>query len=111
MFDASGAKVFGDVAAMPPIPVDGARACRAGAASAGSSGFEPALFVARRRPDGAVVLFGRSLREVYDLQGSVLRALAIALLPTVLVILAIGAFLRAAPRSGSSASTTRSSAS
>jgi hypothetical protein len=27
-----------------------------------SSGFEPAPFVARRRPGGAVALFGRSLR-------------------------------------------------
>ena len=56
-----------------------------------STGSEPALFVARRRSDGGAVLFGRSLREAYDLQETVLRALAIALVPTVLVILAIGA--------------------
>src|SRR5208337_5065971 len=53
---------------------------------------EPAIFVARRRGDGGVVVFGRSLREAYDLQETVLRALAIALAPTILLILAIGAF-------------------
>ena len=56
-----------------------------------SSGAEPAIFVARRRPDGGVMLLGRSLREAYDLQETVLKALAIALLPTILLILAIGA--------------------
>ncbi|RBP04155.1 signal transduction histidine kinase [Roseiarcus fermentans] len=91
LFDPSGAKAFGDVDAMPPIPADGAAHVVAQQRLPDSTRFEPALFVARRRPDGAVVLFGRSLRDVYDLQESVLKALAIALLPTVLVILAIGA--------------------
>ena len=39
-----------------------------------------------------MLLLGRSLRESYDLQKTLLRALAIALLPTILLILAIGAF-------------------
>ncbi len=39
-----------------------------------------------------MVLFGRSLREAYDLQETVLQALGIALAPTILLILAIGAF-------------------
>ncbi len=92
LFDASGAKIFGDVPAVPSIPVDGAAHIVRQQLLPDSSGFEPALFVARQRPDGAVVLFGRSLREVYDLQATLLTVLAIALLPTVLVILAIGAF-------------------
>ena len=92
MFDPSGAKIFGDVPAMPPIPVDGKAHAVRQQLLPDSSGVEPALFVARLRPDGDVVLFGRSLREVYDLQGIVLRVLAVALLPTVLVILSIGAF-------------------
>ncbi len=37
------------------------------------------------------MLLGRSLREVYDLQETMLRVMAIALAPTVLLILAIGA--------------------
>lgn len=99
LFDPSGAKIFGDVTVMPPIPADGAAHTVREQLLPDSSAYEPALFVARRRPDGGVVLLGRSLREVYDLQESVLRALAIALLPTVLVILAIGAvFARRAAR-------------
>ncbi len=99
LFDANGAKVFGDVPAMPPIPVDSAAHVVRQQLLPNSSGIEPALFVARRRPDGAVVLFGRSLREVYDLQETVLRVLAITLPPTVLVILGIGAiFARRASR-------------
>ena len=54
---------------------------------------EPAIFVARRlRRTAACLLLGRSLRETYDLQENLLHALAIALLPTILVILSIGAF-------------------
>ena len=53
---------------------------------------EPAIFVARRLADGGVLLLGRSLLETYDLQKTLLRALAIAILPTILLILAIGAF-------------------
>jgi signal transduction histidine kinase len=53
--------------------------------------------VARRLPNGGALLLGRSLWVTYGLQGTLLRALAIALLPTVLMILAIGAiFARSA---------------
>jgi signal transduction histidine kinase len=92
LFDAKGAKLFGDVPAMPAIPVDGQAHVVPEQLLRDASRSEPALFVARRRADGGVVLFGRSLREAYDLQETVLRALAIALAPTVLLILAIGAF-------------------
>ena len=52
---------------------------------------EPAIFVARRVADGGVLLLGRSLFDVYGLRQTLLRALGIALLPTILLILAIGA--------------------
>jgi signal transduction histidine kinase len=88
----SGALIFGNVPAIPPIPFDGKAHFVQQQLLPDSSGLrEPALFVARRRPDGSVLLLGRSLREAYDLQETVMRALAIALLPTILVILAIGA--------------------
>src|SRR5208337_5325711 len=58
LFDAKGAKLFGDVPAVPSIPVDGAAHIVRQQLLPDSSGFEPALFVARQRPDGAVVLFG-----------------------------------------------------
>jgi signal transduction histidine kinase len=91
LFDANGTKLFGDVPAMPPIPVDGGAHVIRAQALPDASGAEPAIFVARRRPDGGVMLLGRSLREAYELQEIVLRALAIAILPTILLILAIGA--------------------
>ena len=92
LFNARGVKLFGDLPAMPAIPVDGLAHVVPKQLLPDSSGFEPALFVARRRADGGVVLLGRSLREAYDLQETVLRAMAIALAPTILVILGIGAF-------------------
>jgi signal transduction histidine kinase len=92
LFDANGAKLFGDVPAMPVIPVDGQAHVVPEQLLPDASRSEPAIFVARRRADGGVVLFGRSLREAYDLQETVLRAMGIALAPTILLILAIGAF-------------------
>ena len=91
LFDKAGVRILGDVSGVPPIPVDGRAHVVPQQLLPDSSGYEPAIFVARRRLDGAVVLFGRSLREVYDLQATVLRVLATTLLPTVLLILAIGA--------------------
>ncbi len=91
LFDQKGNKVLGDVPAMPPIPVDGLPHVIRQQLLPDSSGNEPAIFVARRRGDGRVVLFGRSLREAYDLQETMLKALAVALGPTTLAILAIGA--------------------
>ena len=92
LFDAKGAKLFGDVRTMPAIPVDGRAHVVPEQLLPDASRSEPAIFVARRRADGGVVLFGRSLREAYDLQETVLQALAITLAPTILLILAIGAF-------------------
>jgi signal transduction histidine kinase len=99
LFDPSGAKIFGDVASPPAIPIDGRPRVVRQQLLPDGSGFEPALFVARRRPNGDLLVFGRSLREIYELQGTLLRVLAIMLLPTILVILAIGAlFARRASR-------------
>lgn len=93
VFDPNGAMVFGDVPGMPQIPIDGRAHVVQNQLLPDSSGNrEPAIFVARRLAGGGVLLLGRSLRETYDLQRTLSRALAIALLPTILVILAIGAF-------------------
>ena len=92
LFGANGTKLFGNVRAMPAIPVDGRAHVVHSQALPDSSGAEPAIFVARRRADGSVVLLGRSLQEAYELQGIVLKALGVAILPTILLILAIGAF-------------------
>ena len=98
LFDSNGALLFGDVPGMPAIPVDGRAHVVQEVLLPDASGVrEPAIFVARRLSNGGVLLLGRSLLETYSLQGTLLRALAIALLPTILMILAIGAiFARSA---------------
>ncbi len=93
LFHPNGGLVFGNVRAIPAIPVDGKAHVVQDQPLPDSSGArEPAIFVARRLPSGGVLLLGRSLWETYSLQGTLLRAMGIALLPTILVILAIGAF-------------------
>ena len=98
LFDPNGGLVFGNVPGAPSIPIDGrAHVVQEQPLPDSSRTREPAIFVARRLPSGGVLLLGRSLWETYSLQGTLLRALAIALLPTVLVILGIGAiFARSA---------------
>jgi signal transduction histidine kinase len=101
LIDPKGEMIFGNVPFMPRVPID-AQAHFVNEAQAHfvnedvfpdpHGDKDPAIFVARRRADGGVLLLGRSLQEVYDLQETLLRALAIALLPTILLILAIGAW-------------------
>lgn len=92
LFGANGAMLFGNAPAMPAIPVDGRAHVIYTRVPADLGGAEPAIFVARRRGDGKVVLLGRSLQEAYELQQIVLKTLAVAIFPTILVILVIGAF-------------------
>jgi signal transduction histidine kinase len=93
LFDPSGARVIGNIDKLPAIPADGEshfiEAVRPPGVRQPS---EPAIFVARLRHDGSVLLLGRSLVEVYALRTTVLRALATAIGPMLLMALAIGAF-------------------
>jgi signal transduction histidine kinase len=92
LFDPNGALVFGNVPALPAVPVDGqAHVVQEQPLPGGNGAREPVIFVARRLPSGGVLLLGRSLWVTYALQGTLLRAMAIALLPTIFTILAIGA--------------------
>ena len=93
LIDPKGELIFGNVPFMPRIPIDAeAHFVNEDVFPDPHGDKDPAIFVARRRADGGVLLLGRSLREDYDLQETLLRALAIALLPTILLILAIGAW-------------------
>jgi signal transduction histidine kinase len=92
LFDSSGRKLLGNVPAMPAIPVDGAAHVVRTYLLPAANGLEPAIFVAARRPDGGIILLGRSMSDAYELEETVFRALAVALVPTILLILAIGAF-------------------
>jgi signal transduction histidine kinase len=91
LIDPKGEMIFGNVPFMPRIPMDAkAHFVNEDVFPDPRGDKDPAIFVARRRADGGVLLLGRSLQEVYDLQETLLRALAMALLPTILLILAIG---------------------
>lgn len=93
LIDAKGRMVFGNVPDRLHIPIDSkAHFVREDVLPDPHGQEDPAIFVARRRADGGILLLGRSLREDYDLEETLLHALAIALPPTILVILAIGAW-------------------
>jgi signal transduction histidine kinase len=93
LIDPTGKVIFGNVPVTLRIPIDAkAHFVREDVLPDPLGEKDPAIFVGRRRADGGVLLLGRSLREDYDLQETLLRALAIALLPTILLILAIGAW-------------------
>jgi signal transduction histidine kinase len=100
LFDARDALEFGNLPRLPPIAIDG-RPHFVNASQARDFGAAPesAIFVARRRNDGAIVVFGRNLQDTYAIENTLLRALGLALAPTVAVILGIGAwFARRASR-------------
>jgi signal transduction histidine kinase len=91
LFDPRGQMIFGNVSFAPNIPVDAkAHFVNEDIIADPRGDMDPSIFVAARRADGGVLLLGRSLREDYDLEETLLRALAIALLPTTLLVLAIG---------------------
>lgn len=92
LVDSRGDMVFGNVLPKLSIPVDGRPHLVSEDLLPDPRGDkDPAIFVARRRSDGGVLLLGRSLREDYDLLQMLLRTLAAAVAPTIFVILAIGA--------------------
>jgi signal transduction histidine kinase len=93
LIDPKNHLIFGNVPFLPRIPIDAkAHFVNEDVFPDPQGDKDPAIFVARRRADGGVLLLGRSLREDYDLQETLQRALVIALLPTILLILAIGAW-------------------
>lgn len=93
LFDASHRVMFGNIAALPAIPVDGKSHFVAATPVPGSDNrLEPAIFVARQRSDGTVMLLGRSLLETLAYGRIVKRALVAALAPMLLLALAIGAY-------------------
>jgi signal transduction histidine kinase len=93
LIDPKGRLVFGNVPGMLRIPIDAqAHLVQEDLLPDPRGDKDSAIFVARRRADGGVLLLGRSLQESYDLQKTLLHALAIALLPTILLILSIGAW-------------------
>lgn len=93
LFDANRKFLFGNIDALPPIPVDGKSHFIAATRIPGSDNrLEPTIFVARQRPDGNIMLLGRSMLETYAFGRIVQRALLAGLVPMLLMALAIGAY-------------------
>jgi len=84
--------MFGNIEQLPAIPLDG-KSHYAASRAPGTDRTEPVIFVARVRPDGSILVLGRSLLETYAFRRIVLSALATGLAPMLLLALAIGAFM------------------
>src|ERR1700722_2797337 len=93
LFDANHKFMFGNIDVLLPIPVDGTSHFIAATHVPGSiNQLEPAIFVARERSDGTVMLLGRSLLETLAFRRIVQSALVAGLAPMLLLALAIGAY-------------------
>ena len=92
LFAPDGRLLIGEPPVLPPIAVDGRAHLVTLPATDAADRPDPAIFVAVRRADGSTVALGRSLSEINALRGTVARALALALAPTTILILVIGAF-------------------
>jgi signal transduction histidine kinase len=92
LFASDRKAMFGNIEQLPAIPLDG-KSHYAASRAPGTDRTEPAIFVARVRPDGTILLLGRSLLETYAFRRIVLKALATGLAPMLLLALAIGAFM------------------
>jgi signal transduction histidine kinase len=93
LFDENHKFMFGNIDALPAIPVDGKSHFIPATHVPGSNNrLEPAIFVVRQRPDGTVMLLGRSLLETLAFGRIVQRALVAGLAPMLLLALGIGAY-------------------
>src|ERR1700722_3892798 len=101
LFDADHKFMFGNIDVLLPIPVDGTSHFIAATHVPGSiNQLEPAIFVARERSDGTVMLLGRSLLETLAFRRIVQSALVAGLPPMLLLALVVGAsFARPPARS------------
>jgi signal transduction histidine kinase len=93
LFDQNHKLLFGNIDALPDIPVDGKSHFVGATRVPGSDNrIEPAIFVALQRPDGNIMLLGRSLLETLAFRRIVQRALLAGLAPMLLLALLIGAY-------------------
>jgi hypothetical protein len=93
LFDANHKVMFGNIDVLPAIAVDGKSHYVAATRVPGSDNRrEPAVFVARARPDGTIMVLGRSLLETLAFRRIVQGALAAGLAPMLLLALGTGAF-------------------
>jgi signal transduction histidine kinase len=92
LFASDHKAMFGNIEQLPAIPLDG-KSHFAASRAPGTDRTEPVIFVARVRPDGTILVLGRSLLETYAFRRIVLKALVTGLAPMLLLALGIGAFM------------------
>ncbi len=94
LFDADGKFVAGDLKQIPAdLPLDGlVHVTRVAPGDSGAT-TEAVRAVARRLPDGSVLVVGRTSEELERLREQVARALGLGLLPAILLSLATGIML------------------
>ena len=78
LFASDRKAMFGNIGELPAIPLDG-KSHYAASRAPGTDRTEPVIFVARIRPDGTILVLGRSLLETYAFRRIVLKALATGL--------------------------------
>ncbi len=95
LFDGSGRRLAGNLDALPEgLPLDGkAHAVKFFLAVDERNDTESARAVARLLPSGGVLVIGRNVEAVQTLGDSVLRALELGVIPTMLLAIAAGAFV------------------
>ena len=101
LYDAKGALVVGNVSPDVSVPPDGrAHQLRAPLPQPEAWQSESAIFVASRRADGEILLLGRSLVYVDELETAMLHGFVAAIVPVILLALVIGTIvsLRASRR-------------
>ena len=95
LFDANGARIEGNLEAVPEglLPDRKTHWVDAIATDAGAIHHERVIAVARQLRDGRLLVIGRNTEELTNLRQLVARALALGVIPAVLLALGVGALL------------------
>ncbi len=95
VFDAQGDLIAGNLRHLPPALLLDGRAYRLNAANLDLTrpGNEPVISVGRRLADGRVLILGRSIDQLAEMRSVVTRALALGVIPALLLALGCGVLL------------------
>jgi signal transduction histidine kinase len=100
LFDLNGRRIAGNLESLPPDfkPDNAVRSAVVERIDEGDREKQAVRLIARTLPNGDVLAFGRDVDEVGEIERIVGRALALGLIPTVLLCLAVGVGLSARAR-------------
>lgn len=92
LFNREGEFLYGNIPDLPRgLVIDGkAHSASAIAVPVGGGRSEPGLLIGGRRPDGEIVVIGRTAYEAYAFRHFVVQALLVGLIPTIVLALTIG---------------------